>query len=264
MIIMNGRVIKNKTINDLKTRTKDNKGLVVIQIGDNYGSRIYIKQKEKMAEELNILFKSEVLEENVDTDAVIEKIQNYNNDLNYSGILVQLPLPKHLNQDRILAAIAPSKDVDGLRNDSKYLPCTVVGVLELFKYYQIDLNNKKIVIVGKSRIVGTPLYKYFKNLNLNVILCDSKTIDLKTETIKADVLISAVGKPCFITEDMVRKEAVVIDVGISRSYGKLVGDVDFERVKTKCSYITPTPGGCGPATIGGLALNLYFEEEKEI
>ena len=261
-IILDGKRLKDKVLSELKTLDNNSLGLVVIQIGNDDASNVYIKQKKMMAEALNMKFSEELLPSDITTNEVIEIIEKYNKDDDYNGVLLQLPIPKHIDYDLVVDAIDSNKDIDGLRNNSKFMPCTVLGILKLLEEYQIDTINKRVVIIGKSRIVGKPLADYFKNQGNEVIVCDTKTIDLKQEILKADILISAAGIPKLVTKDMIKEGVIVIDVGMNRVDNKLVGDVDFENVKDKCSFITPVPGGVGATTIAGLAINLVYGGNK--
>ncbi len=269
MEILDGKKIREELLNELTERKNDNLSLAVIQIGHDEASSIYIGQKEKMCQNLNIEFKHYNLEDNVTNDEVINLINKLNND-DTTGILLQLPIPKHLDEQRILNTIDYRKDVDGLTNanvanlaldEPGLVPCTPKGVMTLLNRYNINLEGKNAVIVGRSNLVGKPLFNLMLNKNATVTLCHSKTKNLKEHTLKADILVAAVGKPKFITKEFVKEGAVVIDVGISRVDGKVVGDVDFENVKDLTSYITPVPGGVGPMTIASLAENI-FEANK--
>lgn len=242
--------------------------LTVIIIGDNPASQTYVRNKEKACESLGI--KSTVIkfEENASQDEVLSKIEELNNDSSVHGILVQLPVPKHFDTQLLLESISESKDVDGFHpfnagrmlcgttSENHPFPCTPAGIIELLKRNEIAMEGKKAVIVGRSNIVGKPLVPLLLNENATVTVCHSKTKNLKEETLQADILIVAIGIPNFIKKDMVKKGAVVVDVGINRlETGKLTGDVDFEEVKEVTSYITPVPGGVGPMTIAMLMKN---------
>ena len=252
--------------------------MAIILVGDDPASHIYVRNKIKKDEQLGIKCDLYELEKNVSEGELLSLIDKLNND-DTTGIVVQLPLPKHLNSEKIIRHINPLKDIDGLhplnygklilKNDleNMLIPATPLGVYSILDYYDIDTCGKNCVIVGRGLTVGTPLSillsKNIKRGNCTVTLCNSKTMNLSRYTSNADILISAVGKPNFIKENMVKEGAVVIDVGISRVEDKskkngerIVGDVDFEKVKDKCSFITPVPGGVGPMTIAGLILNL--------
>lgn len=266
MEVLDGKKVREEILEELKNKFKNlNLTLAVLQIGEDAASSIYIGQKEKMCNYLGINFKHYNLEDNVKEDDVIDLINKLNNDKT-TGILLQLPIPKHLNEQRILNTIDYKKDVDGLTNanvanlvlnGNGLVPCTPKGVMTILKQYNIDLNSKKVVIIGRSNLVGKPLFNLMLNENATVTLCHSKTKNLKEHTLNADIVVAAVGKPKFVTEDMISDGTVVIDVGISRVNGKVVGDVDYENVKNKVSFITPVPGGVGPMTIASLAENVY-------
>lgn len=239
--------------------------LVVIIVGSDPASMTYVRNKKKACEAVG--FKSTVIElaEDVSEAALLEQIQVLNEDETVHGILVQLPLPKHINEDQVIAAIDVKKDVDGFHPYQVgclvaglecLKPCTPAGIIELLKAYDIEMAGKHAVIIGRSHIVGKPMIQLLLDENATVTVCHSRTKDLSTFTTMADLLIVAIGKPEFVTADMVKAGAVVIDVGINRlENGQLVGDVDFESVSPKASYITPVPGGVGPMTITMLLHN---------
>ena len=269
MIEMSGKKYREKYIPLLKDKISklDKKlGLVVIQIGDDEASNIYVKQKEKLALELGYNFEHKIFRENVLDEEVVNYIKQLNNDESVDGIIVQLPIPKHLNLELILNSITPKKDVDGLtyvnsgmllKNVPSLVPCTPRGIVELLKEYDINVDGKNVVVVGRSMLVGTPISHLLTNMNATVTLCHSHTKNLSFFTKNADIVIVAVGKKGFLTEDMVKEDSVVVDVGISKVDGKLYGDVDYENVKKKVSYITPVPGGVGPMTVYELMNNVY-------
>lgn len=239
--------------------------LVVIIVGNNPASMTYVRNKKKSCEEVG--FKSTVIELPVETteSELLTKIKELNEDPSVHGILVQLPLPKHISEEKVIATISVKKDVDGfhpyqvgaLASGLHCLkPCTPSGVIELLKAYNIEMTGRHAVIVGRSHIVGKPLIQLLLDENATVTVCHSRTQDLAQFTKSADLLIVAIGRPNFITADMVKDGAVVIDVGINRlETGKLVGDVAFDEVEPKVSYITPVPGGVGPMTITMLLRN---------
>ena len=256
--------IKSEIKNDVKTYMIK-PCLAVIQIGDNPASNVYIKSKEKACNEVGIYFKHIKYTEDVKEKEVINKIVELNNDEYVNGILLQLPIPDKYNSERIINYIARNKDVDGLtdinvgklmNNKKCLISCTPQGIMELLNHYNIELEGKNVVIVGRSNLVGKPLISLFLNNDATVTVCHSKTNDLKSYTKNADILVVAVGKKYLITEDMIKEDAVVIDVGINREDDKLYGDVDFEKVKKKSSYITPVPGGVGPMTVAMLLKNV--------
>jgi len=247
--------------------------LAVVLVGDDPASATYVANKGKACDEVFFSHQDYKLAGNTDEKTLLTLIETLNEDSNVDAILVQLPLPKHLNERKIINTIKPSKDVDGLNTinlgsliteEDGFVPCTPNGVLQLLKYYKIEISGKNVVIVGRSNIVGKPMSALLmqKGNDATVTVCHSKTKELKSITQTADILIAAIGKPLFIKKEMVKEGAVVIDVGINRvesaatkSGYKLVGDVDFEEVKDKCSAITPVPRGVGPMTIALLMQN---------
>lgn len=270
MILIEGNKLKEKIIRDLKEKTKSLPRpikIAIIQVGNNEFSTIYINQKKKLEQEINILINHIKLQEETKEQEIIKKINTLNKDKEIDGIMVQLPLPKHLNQKAIVNAIDENKDIDGLtdsniiklyNNNYTLAPCTPIGILKLLELYKIDIKDKNIVILGRSDIVGKPLSLLLTNSNATVTLCHSKTKDVKKITNKASILISAIGKPKLITKNYIKENAIIIDVGINKDEnGKLCGDIDFEDVKDKVSYITPVPKGVGPATIAMFLENSY-------
>lgn len=275
--IIDGKGVAEKLLLELKqkiTTIKEQPCLVVIQVGNNPASSIYVNLKKKKAEELGI--KSTVINfpETIEEHELIAKIEELNNDNNVHAILVQLPLPKHIDESNVIKSISTDKDVDGFTAQNsgdllngilpKAYPCTPKGVLKLLKEYNIQIEGKHAVIVGRSNIVGKPLAIMLLNENATVTICHSKTTNLKEITKQADILISAVGKK-IIFKDMVKENAVVIDVGIFKDENnKTTGDVDFENVKDVASYITPVPKGVGPMTIACLMENTVelFTKQK--
>ena len=258
-MILNGKIIKDKILNELKEKVNDklNIGLAIIQIGNDIASDIYIREKKKMCEYVGYNFYHYKYENDVIEDVLIDKINELNNNDNIHGILIQLPIPKFLDKDNIINSISVNKDIDGLRNNSVFIPCTPLGILNLIDYYKIDVINKNIIVIGKSILVGKPISKLLIERGSNVIICDSKTNNLSEYTRCADIIIIAIGKAKFLTKDMIKDNSIIIDVGINRVDNKLCGDVDFDGVVDKVSMITPVPGGIGPMTISSLALNLY-------
>ena len=247
-------------------------GLAVVLVGNDQASQVYVRNKIKACEETGIKSYAYYLPENVRQDEVESLVDGLAADDAIDGILVQLPLPGHLNADAVLARIPAEKDVDGFsaentgklcRNEECIVACTPYGVMKMLEKYGINLRGRKAVILGRSDIVGKPLAMLLINADATVTVCHSKTRDLKEECLKADILVAAIGKPKFVSSDMVKDGAVVIDVGINRDEnGKLCGDVDFENVKYKCSYITPVPGGVGPMTITMLMYNTYVAASR--
>lgn len=268
MTILDGKRIKEEKIAELKKEIDllDRKpGIAVIQVGNNEASNVYIKSKEKTANDLGCNFHHIKFDENVKEEEILKKIDELNDDKQIDGILVQMPIPNHLNTNLIQNRVNPIKDIDGLtdinsglllHNKISHIPCTPKGIMEIFKYYNIDIKGKHVVIVGRSDLVGKPLMSLMLNNNATVTICHSYTFNLKNITQLADILIVAVGKKHIITSDMVKDGVIVIDVGINRIDNKLYGDVDYENVKEKSSYITPVPGGVGQTTVLSLYQNL--------
>ena len=239
-------------------------GLAVVLVGEDPASQVYVRNKIKGCEEAGIRSFAHYLPADAAQNEVEDLVSALAEDENVHGILVQLPLPEHLDEARILARIPAEKDVDGFSaenigrlalKEEGTVACTPLGVMELLKRYAIDIKGKRAVVVGRSNIVGRPMALLLLNADATVTVCHSRTRDLKNECLQADILVAAIGKPKFITADMVKEGAVVIDVGINRVDGKLVGDVDYEAVAPKASYITPVPGGVGPMTIAMLLKN---------
>lgn len=253
-------------VRELKQHYKD-VCLAVIMVGEDPASQVYVKNKKKACEELGIISKEYVLPAAYGQHNLIDLINKLNRDSSVNGILCQLPLPLGYNEKEVLDAIAPSKDVDAfhpvnvghiLIGDYTFLPCTPAGIMELLSYYNVDVTGKECVVVGRSNIVGKPMSLLLLHSNGTVTVAHSKTKNLAEVCRRADILVAAVGKPGFITADMVKEGAVVIDVGINRVDGRLCGDVDFEHVKDKASWITPVPGGVGPMTIAMLMQNVLI------
>lgn len=240
-------------------------GLAVIIVGNNPASRIYVNNKKKACEVCGFYSVEYDLDENAEEKELLELIEKLNKDETIDGILCQLPLPKHIDENKVIDAISPEKDVDGfspvntgnlLSGKPCFAPCTPAGVVEMLKYEGIEISGKHCVIVGRSNIVGKPAALLMLQENATVTVCHSKTKNLAEEVRRADIVIAAIGRANFITADMVKEGAVVVDVGINRlENGKVTGDVDFEAVKEKASYITPVPGGVGPMTITMLMKN---------
>lgn len=248
-----------------KQKYKREIGLAVVMAGDNPASQVYVRNKIKACEEVGIKSFSYTLPQNSAQKDVEELVRALAEDNKIDGILVQLPLPAHLDVENILKLIPTAKDVDGFSaenigklamKEECLVACTPNGIMKMLEHYNIDVAGKRAVVVGRSNIVGKPMAMLLLNADATVIVCHSKTENLKAECLNADILIAAIGKSKFITADMIKNGAVVIDVGMNRDEnGKLCGDVDFEAVKEKCSYITPVPGGVGPMTITMLMYN---------
>ena len=242
-------------------------GLVVILVGDDPASQVYVRNKERFAKKVGFLSETVRLSESISEEELIQVIEKYNKDERFHGILVQLPLPKHINDKRVILAIDPKKDVDGFHPMNTghlwsgrpvMVPCTPAGIMELLREYEVALEGKTAVIIGRSNIVGKPMAQLLLEKNATVTLAHSRTRDLAKVTKQADILIVAIGQGHFVTADFVKEGAVVIDVGMNRDVdGRLIGDVDFEEVEPIASLITPVPGGVGPMTITMLMEQTY-------
>lgn len=240
-------------------------GLAIILVGDNPASKIYVNSKIKGCSELGFESFAHFLPENTSEERVLELIGELNEDERVNGILVQLPLPKHIDEKKVIDKIALNKDVDGFKPENLGLlmlgdkdsmqPCTPAGIMELLRAYSIELVGKDVVVVGRSNIVGKPMGSLLINEGATVTTCNSKTKDLKAKTSQADMVIMAIGQAKFLTEDMVKEGAIIVDVGINRTEDGLFGDVDYDGVSKKAAYITPVPGGVGPMTVAMLFAN---------
>lgn len=247
-------------------------GLAVIIVGENPASKVYVRNKGKACAEVGMYSEIIEMEENTSEEALLLKIDELNKRDDIHGILVQLPLPKQIDESAVIAAISPEKDVDAfcavnvgkmMLGEASFLPCTPAGIIELIKRSGIDISGKECVVVGRSNIVGKPVAQLLLAENGTVTICHSRTKDLKAVTSRADILVVAIGKADFITGDMVKKGAVVIDVGMNRrADGKLTGDVDFATSSEVAGYIAPVPGGVGPMTITMLLKNTLTAAEK--
>ncbi len=254
-----------KDISEYKEKTGKVPGLAVIILGNNAASKIYVKSKIRACEKTGILSREIILDENISEEELINEIEKLNNDKNINGILVQLPLPSHINEKKICEAISVKKDVDGFKaenlgkimlgDDDGFISCTPQGIIYLIDQLNMDLHGKNVVVVGRSNIVGKPVASLLINKGATTTVCNSRTKDLAGILKKADIIVIAIGKAKFLTKDMVKEGAVVIDVGINRVDGKICGDVDYENVKDIVSHITPVPGGVGPMTIAMLLKN---------
>lgn len=277
--IINGKEISAFVKDKIKVEVNELKekgievGLAVILVGDNPASKVYVANKKKACEELGITSYEYLLPADTTSEELLALVNKLNNDKKVNGILCQLPLPKHLDEKEIINAIAYEKDVDAFHpvnvgkimiGDFDFLPCTPAGVMEMLKYCDIDVSGKECVVIGRSNIVGKPMSMLLLHKNATVTVCHSRTRDLPEVTRRADVLVSAVGKANFVTADMVKEGAVVIDVGMNRNdEGKLCGDVDYLNVAPLCSAITPVPGGVGPMTIAMLMQNTLTAAKKQ-
>ena len=270
-VIIDGKMCSAKVKNQIKSETNALKqkgivpGLAVIIVGNDPASKVYVNNKKKACEEIGFFSQEYTLKEETTQEELVALVKKLNEDDKINGILVQMPLPKHLNEKEIIETIDPLKDVDAFHpsnvgrimiGDFHFLPCTPSGVMDLFDEYNIDISGKNAVVIGRSNIVGKPMSMLLLHKNATVTICHSKTKNLKDVTSKADILVAAIGRAKFVTADMVKDAAVVIDVGMNRDENnKLCGDVDFENVKEKVSAITPVPGGVGPMTISTLMKN---------
>ncbi|MFH1429230.1 MAG: tetrahydrofolate dehydrogenase/cyclohydrolase catalytic domain-containing protein [Candidatus Margulisiibacteriota bacterium] len=256
--IINGREIAANIRADLKEQVAampQKPGLAVVIVGENPASVTYVNMKKKACAEIGIESFSHELPDTISEEELLALVDQLNKDPKVHGILVQLPLPKHIDQTKVIDAIAPDKDVDGFHPCTKYVPCTPGGIMELIDSTGIAIEGKKAVVIGRSHIVGKPVSMLLLDRNATVTMCHSRTLDLPAETGKADILVVAVGRAHMVTGAMVKPGAVVIDVGTNRIDGKLTGDVDFETAVEVAGYITPAPGGVGPMTIACLMKN---------
>ena len=262
--ILDGKALANLLGENLKERVKNLKAegitphFCVINIGDDTASKIYVRSKKRKAEKLGIIQDIHQMPADTKQQEVLDLIYKLNTDPEINGLMVQMPTPEQINADELLARIDPNKDVDSLTpanvgrlwlKDHFVEPATAEGIMALLKHYEIPLNGKNVVIIGRSNIVGKPLAALMLEKNATITIAHSKTQNLASLTKRADVIVSATGEPCLIKADMVKDGVIVVDVGINRVNGKLVGDVDFDAVKEKASYITPVPGGVGPLTV---------------
>ena len=274
-MILDGKICSNELRGKLKQKVENfstRPKIVDIQIGENADSDIYIKNKEKAALSIGMDFECIRFDENTEIETIINKIYELNLDSTINGILVQMPIPEKYDYKEIINSISPEKDVDGLtyinagkllNNEDGMISCTPNGIMELLKYYNIEIASKNVVIVGRSILVGKPLSLLFLNENATVTVCLSKTENLSYYTKNADILVVAVGKKHLITKDMVKENSVVIDVGINRIDDKIYGDVDFENIKDIAS-VTPVPGGVGPMTVTMLLYNTVKSYQKTL
>lgn len=278
-ILMNGKELAKKIRENLKIECEElkEKGikskLAVIMVGENEASKIYVRNKSRACDEVGIKYEEYLLDVQTTQKGLITLIEKLNQDETINGILLQSPIPDNLDINEAFRTISPEKDVDGFHpinvgklvlNQDTYVSCTPYGIMKIFEEYNIDLCGKNVVILGRSNIVGKPLIHCCLNKNATVTTCHSKTKNLKEISKNADILISAIGKSNFVTADMVKENAVVIDVGINRlENGKITGDVDFENVKDKVDYITPVPGGVGPMTIAMLMNNVIKSTKRQ-
>ena len=271
MTILDGKKLSQKIKSQVKKEVEELKkegivpGLAVILVGNDPASRVYVRMKKEACQNVGIYSVVHEFPENISEKELLSTIDMINENPNIHGLLIQLPLPKHIDTTKVLERVSPAKDVDGfhpynmgrlVEGLDTFAPCTPLGVMELFKEYNIDVYGKDVCIVGASNIVGKPMWALLVNEMATVDICHIATKDLSSHTKRADIVIVGVGKPNLITADMVKDDVIVVDIGINRlDDGRLVGDVDFENVSKKASYITPVPGGVGPMTIAMLLKN---------
>ena len=277
-IILDGKETARKVRESLKTKVEELKQrnifprLAVIMVGDDSASKIYVKNKSKACEELGVEYEEFLLKADTTQEELIDLINKLNERKDVHGILLQSPIPKHLDINEAFRTIKPEKDVDGFNpvnvgklvlGQETFISCTPFGVIKLLEEYNIPIEGKNAVVIGRSNIVGKPMLQCLLNKHATVTICHSRTKNLEEITKKADILVAAIGKAKFVTKSMVKPEAVVIDVGINRNeQGKVCGDVDFEEVSKIASYITPVPGGVGPMTIAMLMTNIVKATSK--
>lgn len=267
-MILDGKKLRDELLVQYKEKIKEEKlniTLAIILVGNNEASKLYIKNKEKYCTEVGIKVDKYLLDEDTSEEVLINLIKDLNEDEKVTGIILQSPVPDGIDFDKCSGMILPSKDVDGFTKDNVYnlylnkksiLPCTVKGIIKLLEYYNIEINGKNVAIIGRGNIVGKPLAIALENRNATVSLLHSKTKDLKMFTKDADIVVVACGIPKLLKKEMIKEGSVVIDVGISRVDGKIVGDIDFDNIKDIALFVTPNPGGIGPMTIAMIIDNL--------
>ncbi|WP_095725520.1 bifunctional methylenetetrahydrofolate dehydrogenase/methenyltetrahydrofolate cyclohydrolase [Enterococcus faecalis] len=277
--VINGRELADQMQAEIQkdvekmTQQDTQPGLVVLLVGENPASQTYVRNKERAAAKIGILSKVEKLPETISEEELLAEIDKYNQDSRFHGILVQLPLPKHIDEEKILLAIDPKKDVDGFHpmnlgrlfvGKPEMIPCTPYGIMKMFEAYDIDLTGKRAVVIGRSNIVGKPMAQLLLMKNATVTIAHSKTEHLAEVAKEADILVVAIGRGHFVTKEFVKPGAVVIDVGMNRNQeGKLIGDVAFDEVSEIASYITPVPKGVGPMTITMLMYQTVEAAKKQ-
>ena len=271
-MILDGKALSNKILDEISKEhdfmLKKNgrrAGLVVVIVGDDKASRVYVKNKRMTCEKVGFFTETIDFSSNISEEELLKEIERLNSDERFDGILVQLPLPKHIDELKVLNAINPDKDVDGFHfnnigkmvvgDDTGFLSCTPYGIMQLFDEYNINVEGKDVVIIGRSNIVGKPMALLLIQKRATVQVCNTRTKDMREKLKNADIVISAAGVPDLIGKEDIKKGAVVIDVGLNRVEGKICGDVNFEEVKDIALYITPVPGGVGPMTIASLMKN---------
>lgn len=265
--IMNGKEVSLSLKENLKSKIEeitDKLKLVVIQVGNNAASNIYVSKKEKLCQEMKIDFLY-LKYDQITESKLIKEIEKLNQDKSVTGILVQLPLPQEINETKVIEAIDYKKDVDGLTSynigrlynkEFGIIPCTALGIMKLLDYYKVPLTGKNVTIIGRTKLIGIPLFKLLLDKNCTVTMCHSKTLDLKKYTKSSDIIITAAGKKSLITKNMIKKGSIVIDVSINREENLLCGDACFNEILSKVSLITPVPGGVGPMTVIMLINNI--------
>ena len=281
MTIIDGKALSDKILkeienehSELQAKVGRKAGLAVIIVGENPASQIYVRNKIRACERVGFHSETIRLDENITEENLLLEIEKLNNDNNIDGILVQLPIPKHINELKVINAISAEKDVDGFHttnigkmmigDETGFLPCTPAGVIQMFEEYNIDLEGKDVLVIGQSNIVGKPMTLLLINKRATVQVCNSKTKNLSEKLQKADVVVAAAGSPKLVKGSDVKEGVVVIDIGINRVDGKICGDVDFEEVSQKASYITPVPGGVGPMTIAMLIKNTFKSYKQKV
>ena len=281
MTIMDGKALSEKILkeieqehSELEKKAGRKAGLAVIIVGENPASQIYVRNKIRACERVGFHSETIRLDENISEESLLLEIEKLNNDSNIDGILVQLPIPRHIDGLKVINAISAEKDVDGFHttnigkmmigDETGFLPCTPAGVIQMFEEYNIDLEGKDVLVIGQSNIVGKPMTLLLIKKRATVQVCNSKTKNLSEKLQKADVVVAAAGSPKLVKASDVKEDVVVIDVGINRVDGKLCGDVDFEEVSKKASFITPVPGGVGPMTIAMLIKNTFKSYKQKI
>ena len=281
MTIIDGKALSDKILkeienehSELQAKVGRKAGLAVIIVGENPASQIYVRNKIRACERVGFHSETIRLDEHITEENLLLEIEKLNNDNNIDGILVQLPIPKHINELKVINAISAEKDVDGFHttnigkmmigDETGFLPCTPAGVIQMFEEYNIDLEGKDVLVIGQSNIVGKPMTLLLINKRATVQVCNSKTKNLSEKLQKADVVVAAAGSPKLVKGSDVKEGVVVIDIGINRVDGKIYGDVDFEEVSQKASYITPVPGGVGPMTIAMLIKNTFKSYKQKV
>lgn len=281
MTIIDGKALSDKILkeienehSELQAKVGRKAGLAVIIVGENPASQIYVRNKIRACERVGFHSETIRLDENITEENLLLEIEKLNNDNNIDGILVQLPIPKHINELKVINAISAEKDVDGFHttnigkmmigDETGFLPCTPAGVIQMFEEYNIDLEGKDVLVIGQSNIVGKPMTLLLIKKRATVQVCNSKTKNLPEKLQKADVVVAAAGSPKLVKGSDVKEGVVVIDIGINRVDGKICGDVDFEEVSQKASYITPVPGGVGPMTIAMLIKNTFKSYKQKV